>query len=477
MALESELFRGDPKLEAALVSDPGHIMPGARGPWVSKIQQALNRLDNAGLAEDGSYGPKTAKAVQSFKQKRNIINRSYQQTADEVVGRMTMAALDKEMVAFERELAKRPRIIAVHPRQDPDYNRPREVQSPPFLATISARGAKELVTRPQILPPGPNPFQEMELRVGEFGNFTVVDGKGGTVSSWNSEKARIVTSDNAHDGPVKIDFERQTFVVQAKHEGRTSIEARKPGQTFPVGDLLTVVVQPPKEQSVWNPKWTVTMGQRLDCNPWAVQPFGDGRKVPGVLLKSPLIEFKGSVLPGPSINRAEFELGILQNVMTSNLVAHYADAAGVLNQSMTISCPRARDTADKSPLWYAASAAKQLSAGGETAVETNDSPQMPVPWQTSDKTGNLVATRGQDTYMTWLVVRRKSNSELIRVAWVRWDVDWGATFEFKTERRAVTGSGSKNGEGVDEAGLIEPVVTGRTALEQTTVVWGGPGGL
>ena len=50
MGLQSKLFQGDPKLEAAAVSDPGHIGPGAMGGHVAKIQQALNLLDSASIA-------------------------------------------------------------------------------------------------------------------------------------------------------------------------------------------------------------------------------------------------------------------------------------------------------------------------------------------------------------------------------------------------------------------------------------------
>ena len=44
MALQSKLFRGDAKLEAALISDSAHIVQGAAGAHVGKIQQALNEL-------------------------------------------------------------------------------------------------------------------------------------------------------------------------------------------------------------------------------------------------------------------------------------------------------------------------------------------------------------------------------------------------------------------------------------------------
>lgn len=101
MALQSKLFRGDPKLEAAAQLDAAHIMPGSRGSHVGKIQQALTELDGATLARDEIYGPATAAAVLSYKQKRNIINRAYQTQADNIVGKLTIASLDSEMVARE----------------------------------------------------------------------------------------------------------------------------------------------------------------------------------------------------------------------------------------------------------------------------------------------------------------------------------------------------------------------------------------
>ena len=79
------------------MSNPAHILSGAIGPHVAKIQKALNILDGANLSEDGVYGPATAAAVLRYKRKRDIINRSYQTQADDIVGIMTMAALDREM--------------------------------------------------------------------------------------------------------------------------------------------------------------------------------------------------------------------------------------------------------------------------------------------------------------------------------------------------------------------------------------------
>jgi hypothetical protein len=103
MALRANLFRGDPKLEAAAVSNAAHIVPNAVGEHVRKIQHALIALDDALIdqsdLEAQRYGPSTAKAVLAYKTKRDIVNRSYQSQADNIVGIMTMAALDKELSA------------------------------------------------------------------------------------------------------------------------------------------------------------------------------------------------------------------------------------------------------------------------------------------------------------------------------------------------------------------------------------------
>jgi peptidoglycan hydrolase-like protein with peptidoglycan-binding domain len=114
MSLQSQLFRGDPKLEAAAISDPAHIVPGASGPHVGKIQQALMQLGQltieAGELQGTRYGPSTASAVLAYKRQRNIVNHGYQTQADNIVGKMTIAALDKELVGKQGTLDKKLRL-------------------------------------------------------------------------------------------------------------------------------------------------------------------------------------------------------------------------------------------------------------------------------------------------------------------------------------------------------------------------------
>lgn len=100
MALQSALFRGDLKLEAAFVSDRAHILQGSKGDHVTKVQRALAQLDGASIAVDGAFGPGTAAAVGEFKKKRNILNAEGR--IDQIIGKKTMAALDAEMQAQER---------------------------------------------------------------------------------------------------------------------------------------------------------------------------------------------------------------------------------------------------------------------------------------------------------------------------------------------------------------------------------------
>jgi hypothetical protein len=115
--LKSELFRGDPRLEKTLVSDQHHVVPGDLGEYVSKIQFAVLTLGGgqigAGELQVKLYGPETARAVLRYKTQRRIINFSYQRTADNIVGKMTIRALDDEMVLFEAKQRLRPNTQSV----------------------------------------------------------------------------------------------------------------------------------------------------------------------------------------------------------------------------------------------------------------------------------------------------------------------------------------------------------------------------
>ncbi|CAN5183126.1 hypothetical protein BH11PSE4_BH11PSE4_26820 [soil metagenome] len=100
--LTSILFKNNAALQGCAAKDSAHVAPGSRGEHVARIQKALILLDKARLDMDGIYGPGTAAAVLAYKRKRSIINSSYQKTADNVVGIMTIQSMDRELNSLAR---------------------------------------------------------------------------------------------------------------------------------------------------------------------------------------------------------------------------------------------------------------------------------------------------------------------------------------------------------------------------------------
>jgi hypothetical protein len=142
----------------------------------------LIRLDGAAIDPDGSYGPATAAAVLAYKQKRKIINFSYQTTADNIVGKMTMAALDKEMLAAE---LKPIFLVPKHPLPRLAVSLPRETA---FFSVngISSGPFRVVDLRPVPVPPpqtpGPGIAQvEVIILRGTIGTIRILGGSGGSV--------------------------------------------------------------------------------------------------------------------------------------------------------------------------------------------------------------------------------------------------------------------------------------------------------
>jgi len=181
MALQSKLLRGDPKLEATAISDPAHITIGARGEHVRKIQFALIVLDGAGIASDGAYGSETAAAVLAYKQNRGIINRSYETQADNIVGKMTMASLDREMLERERVPHRPVRIVprsnwVMGSRRSPTLL----TRSSPSLQFALSAAATAAAPRFSLVNLNIGPT-ELELLPFHTGSIIVEDGAPGTV--------------------------------------------------------------------------------------------------------------------------------------------------------------------------------------------------------------------------------------------------------------------------------------------------------
>ena len=202
MALQSKLFRGDPKLEAAAVLDSAHITIGARGEHVRKIQYALIVLDGVNIAQDGAYGAETAAAVLAYKRKRNIINRSYQTQADDIVGKMTMVSLDTEMLRHE----------------------------------IVPHAPVRIIPRSHwvMCPPESRPCFPGELRMQPYctGTFDVINGSPGSVVIEDPTIGKIKSARGLPGHRFAVTENRQTFHVFS-------------GQRFGMTRITATVLQPP----------------------------------------------------------------------------------------------------------------------------------------------------------------------------------------------------------------------------------------
>jgi hypothetical protein len=105
MPLSSNVFKDNARLNQTLVSHPAHVVIGDRGEHVGLIQFALQEIDGLVIdsfeIETQTYGQSTAAAVLAYKKARAIINPAYQSNPDNIVGKMTIDSLDKDMLSLE----------------------------------------------------------------------------------------------------------------------------------------------------------------------------------------------------------------------------------------------------------------------------------------------------------------------------------------------------------------------------------------
>lgn len=144
--LRSARFAGDTDLTNVLNGGLRLGAPGtppfpapvlSNGPTIEKVQQALIDIGYPMplFGADGSFGSETGKAVVAFKADWHLV------PGDPVIGPKTMAALDKEMVAFERPAPVPPPPPTPPPAADPFGRTPTGLAKvPAALASATAFG-------------------------------------------------------------------------------------------------------------------------------------------------------------------------------------------------------------------------------------------------------------------------------------------------------------------------------------------------
>ena len=283
---------------------------------------------------------------------------------------------------------------------------------------------------------------------------------------------------NAHGGKMSITKNPQSFTVLGKGVGNTFISASGTGSFSKLNfDLLPLSVVSPSTKLTWNPVWTPSVTNPASIVTFMTDAFGPqtGR---GIAIFGPKFVTTGTVAPDATINLDDFELGIIQNLITSSMVATYVDSVGKPTWTMTIG-ERAlpiRDSGTASVPWMKPDAFKSLGAVNGNTVTAEDRPRNVAPWQTKNQKGTLVSTTGVDLFATWLAVRHRGTKEFTMLASATWSVDWNCSFDFKTERGMVLGRGDLHSSGVEGEGLFTPITDGKIANDQITITWTGPEG-
>jgi hypothetical protein len=105
--LRSKFLSQSKRLQDCLLHDNSHVQFGDRGDYVHIIQLAVMAVEPVSISKDElnsqHYGKTTQDAVLKYKTRRNIVNATYQKNADAIVGKMTIKALDDELVKREEE--------------------------------------------------------------------------------------------------------------------------------------------------------------------------------------------------------------------------------------------------------------------------------------------------------------------------------------------------------------------------------------
>lgn len=468
MALQSKLFAGDPKLEAAALSDPAHISPGARGLHVEKIQKALVRLDSMTIAaqelEDTFYGTSTANAVLSYKKKRAIINRSYQSSADNIVGKMTMTSLDRD-VAMAELIVRTPIILPISPPPRPvraDFLI--EARRSAFAArTFAPDRSQAALASFNLFGAVPSfPRSQLEINTSDTGTFQIIGGKGEIVFVENFRVGLLLDQQDARREKAQLDItsDGQAFTVRGKAPGLTRILVTKHEGFFNNAGTVSMalVVNELTVQKLWKPTLNA-----VRIPPRKRSPFMIGTQL-GVQIAAEKFSFEGSVDPRPEINLSDFEIGFVQTLTESMMEAVYTDGAGGQRRIFETTCQKlpVRDSLGATP-WTKPNEVKDLSVA--KTVRGEDRPANVVPWQPPDKRVTLRRSSGADKFVTFFIARHKRTGAVTVLARAHWQTSWEYSFEFSREEATPIGrDGDITVVEVAPVGGVQPILGGDTAL-------------
>ena len=165
----------------------------------------------------------------NYKRARAIINTARQTEADDIVGRMTIAALDAELVASREPEGTDPHRAGL-PRGAAILAKRAKI---PGLVAFGLNDIPAFPGSPAISSPA------FDLPLAGLTRFTVIGGANCTVDTLDHGVALVVDPNipNAHGGKLSVATDPQEFMLQAGMSvGNTLIVVQRKGkQAFPFG--------------------------------------------------------------------------------------------------------------------------------------------------------------------------------------------------------------------------------------------------
>jgi hypothetical protein len=205
---------------------------------------------------------------------------------------------------------------------------------------------------------------------------------------------------------------------------------------------------------------------------FAAWAFGD-QQVPGMGIYSPKMTATGTAISDASVPVAEYEMGFVQNLYTSQMTATYTDTGGRPVQYMHIGVSKLpiRDSDKGSKPWSKQGDVKSLDAKEGYIVNTEDRPRNVAPWSSDNGQGSLSKSEGSDVFCTWLAARHKQSGAMYWLGWATWSVDWACSFDATARTGKSTGKGGQEGHSGDGQGGLVPLTGDPVANESITITW------
>jgi hypothetical protein len=197
-----------------------------------------------GIIADGIYGHRTAAAVLAYKRARNIVNHKYQTQADNIVGKMTIAAFDRELLGLPE-----PKVIIGRPTFSAFLSF--AVTQPP-VAPTTANVSAVIRGNPHVranasdkdgLPPSVPPGQAYEVDVSVIPPLTGSDFIDLEIINTGATNGIAVIDKKKIQSTTKISVLGSSQTVP-DHGGKLQIQASLNGKVLATSNGFTVCAHP-----------------------------------------------------------------------------------------------------------------------------------------------------------------------------------------------------------------------------------------